>query len=59
MPLGWDENQQLLKFEIFIKDVPGTLGKIASTLGELGFSIIHSEGNVLEKDQKAVYSAIV
>ncbi len=58
-PLGLNEDERTMKLEIIMKDSPGALGKIASTLGELNLSIIHSEGTILEKDKKASYTAIV
>lgn len=58
-PLSLSGDQQTLKLEITMSDSPGALGKIASTLGELGLSIIHSEGTILEKNRTATYTAIV
>ena len=54
-----DEAQRLLKIKITMQDVPGALGKIAATIGDLGISIIYSEGTVLEKAKSATYTAIV
>ncbi len=53
------EGQNLLNLKISMKDIPGALGKIASTLGDLGISILYSEGGILEKDKVAFYTALV
>jgi bifunctional DNA-binding transcriptional regulator/antitoxin component of YhaV-PrlF toxin-antitoxin module len=58
-PIALGEAQRLLKLKITMEDVPGALGKIAATLGDLGISIIYSEGAVLEKAKTATYTAIV
>ncbi len=57
--IGLAEAEKLLKLKIIMEDIVGALGKIASTLGDLGISIVYSEGAILEKDKMAIYTAII
>ena len=57
--IGLAEAEKLLKLKIIMEDIVGALGKIASTLGDLGISIVYSEGAILEKDKTAIYRAII
>ena len=57
--LGLADAQNPMKIKISMRDAPGALGKIASTLGDLGISILYSEGGVLEKDKSAFYVALI
>jgi bifunctional DNA-binding transcriptional regulator/antitoxin component of YhaV-PrlF toxin-antitoxin module len=57
--IGLAEAEKLLKLKIIMEDIVGALGKIASTLGDLGISIVYSEGAILEKDKTAIYTAII
>jgi len=57
--IGLVEAEKLLKLKIIMEDIVGALGKIASTLGDLGISIVYSEGAILEKDKTAIYTAII
>ena len=57
--IGLAKAQKPIKLNITMEDIPGALGKIAITLGNLGISIIYSEGVVLDKDKTAIYTAII
>lgn len=57
--MGLAKAQKPIKLKITMEDIPGALGKIAITLGNLGISIIYSEGVVLDKDKTAIYTAII
>lgn len=57
--IGLAKAQKPIKLKIMMEDIPGALGKIAITLGNLGISIIYSEGVILDKDKTAIYTAII
>ncbi|TFF91013.1 MAG: hypothetical protein EU548_00110 [Promethearchaeota archaeon] len=47
-----------IKFRITMEDSPGSLGKIATTFGKYGISLVYGEALTVEKDKVAVWTVI-
>ncbi|MFO8019793.1 MAG: hypothetical protein R6U96_14305 [Promethearchaeia archaeon] len=57
-PAGIDREHEQIKYKITIKDSPGSLGKIATTFGDIGVSLVYGEAVIIEKDKTAVWTVI-
>ncbi len=57
-PVGLDDKSQYFKYRITMKDEAGALGKIATTLGKLGISLVFGESVIAEKDKAAIWTVI-
>lgn len=55
-PVGIGKN--LLKFQITMRDEPGSLAKIATVFGNHGISLVYGESVILEKDKTALWTVI-
>lgn len=57
-PIGLRDEGNLIKLKIIMKDIPGALAKLVDIFAEEGLSLVYSEAVIVEKDVKAVWTAI-
>ncbi|MHA1490232.1 MAG: ACT domain-containing protein [Promethearchaeota archaeon] len=57
-PIGLAQDRKPIKYRIKMKDMPGSLGKIATTFGNLGISLFYGESVIIEKDKIAIWTVI-
>ncbi|MHA1293594.1 MAG: AbrB/MazE/SpoVT family DNA-binding domain-containing protein [Promethearchaeota archaeon] len=57
-PLGLAKERKPIKFRITLDDSPGSLGKLATTFGNLGISLVYGEAVTIEKDKTAIWTVI-
>ncbi len=57
-PIGLRDESNLIKLKIVMKDIPGALAKILDIFAEEKISLIYSEAVIIEKDVKAILTAI-
>ncbi|UCD01653.1 MAG: hypothetical protein JSV23_01110 [Promethearchaeota archaeon] len=57
-PIGLKDEGNLVKLKIIMKDIPGALAKLVDIFADEGLSLVYSEAVIIEKDVKAVWTAI-
>ncbi|MFW9987638.1 MAG: hypothetical protein ACFFC3_03200 [Candidatus Odinarchaeota archaeon] len=57
-PIGLRDESNLIHLKIVMKDIPGALAKLLDIFGEEGLNLIYTETVIIEKDVKAVLTAI-
>ena len=57
-PIGLAQERNYIKIRITMGDVPGALGKIATTFGNLGLNLRYGEAVIVEKDKTAIWTVI-
>ena len=57
-PIGLRDESNLVKLKIVMKDIPGALARLLDIFAEEGLSLVYSEAVIIEKDVKAVLTAI-
>ena len=57
-PVGMSMENKPIKFRITMRDEAGSLGKIATTFGNHGISLVYGESMTIQKDKLAIWTVI-
>ena len=58
IPLQLTDNKSYIKIQIYIKDEPGSLAKIANAFGALDISLVYGESIIIKKGVEAEWTVI-